>query len=563
MNDALLAQMRETIAAGLKRRTLTKCSRWTENCIIMGKPFPGPFDWKHHPWTREMHDSQAEWNIGQKAAQMGFTVVAMNRTFFHIDVNRYNCLYLLPTKTPDATDFSATRFDPLLEISPHLTKLFSDVKNVATKRAGSATLYIRGANSRSGLKSIPVSFIVFDEYDEMNQDNIPLAVERTSGQLYKQYWAISTPTVPEHGINSLFLDSTMEHFFFDCPLCQKKTELIWPDSLVICGNDINDPDIVKSHIICKECKGELKHEGKPEFFAKGQWIPTGHNDYNNRGFYINQMYSPTIEPVKLAKAYFRAQSDPSAEQEFHNSKMGMPHVVEGARVDDEMINKAILKSNGHRKTSPPPSGMMVMMGVDVGKWLHVEISAYNVKRLGNDINVMSDCLVLWEGEVLQFEELDRLMHDWQVLQCVIDIRPEQRKAYEFACRFWGHVKLCMFGRTTGKMISVNPAHDSHVVTVDRTSWLDLSLGRFHNGTIALPTDVSAKYKEQIKSPVRIYKKDEYGNPVGDYISVCKNSKAIEDSANAKDHFGFARCYNEIALPLGACLMTNQSIEKFL
>jgi len=211
---------------------------------------------------------------------MGFTVVAMNKTFFHIDVNRYNCLYLLPTKTPDATDFSATRFDPLLELSPHLTKLFSDVKNVATKRAGSATLYIRGANSRSGLKSIPVSFIVFDEFDEMNQDNIPLAIERTSGQLYKQFWAISTPTVPEHGINGLFLDSTQEHFMFPCPLCQRMTELVWPDSLVICGESATDPDVEKSHIICKECKGTLRHEGKSEFFAKGEWIPFGHSDYN-------------------------------------------------------------------------------------------------------------------------------------------------------------------------------------------------------------------------------------------------------------------------------------------
>jgi len=563
MNDALLAQMREAVAAGLKRRTLTKCSRWTENCVIMGKPFPGPFQWKHHPWTKGMHDSNAEWNIGQKAAQMGFTVVAMNKTFFHIDVNRYNCLYLLPTKTPDATDFSATRFDPLLELSPHLTKLFSDVKNVATKRAGSATLYIRGANSRSGLKSIPVSFIVFDEFDEMNQDNIPLAIERTSGQLYKQFWAISTPTVPEHGINGLFLDSTQEHFMFPCPLCQRMTELVWPDSLVICGESATDPDVEKSHIICKECKGTLRHEGKSEFFAKGEWIPFGHSDYNNRGFYINQMYSATIEPPRLAKAYFRGQSDLSAEQEFHNSKMGNPHVVKGARVDDTMITTAISKST-RRMDSPPPSNKWVMMGVDVGSWLHVEISAYKVARVGNDINVMSDCQVLWAGEVLQFEELDRLMKQWAVASCVIDQGPERRKAYEFACRFPGFVKLCYFGKgMNGKMITVDPDRTSHKITVDRTSWLDLGLGRFHTGTIILPPDVPAKYKEQIKSPVRVYRKDEYGNPVGDYISVSKTAKTMQDSATAQDHFGFARCYNEIALPLGACLMTNQSIERFL
>jgi hypothetical protein len=228
-----------------------------------------------------------------------------------------------------------------------------------------------------------------------------------------------------------------------------------------------------------------------------------------------------------------------------------------------MINHAISKSKRRRDDAPPPT-KIIMMGVDVGKWLHYEIAEYRVQRMGNDINVMSDCNVLTQGEVLHFEDLDKLMVQWQVLQCVVDINPERRKAYEFACRFWGHVKLCQFGKSmTGKMIEIKPGDDSHTITVDRTSWLDLALGRFHTRTITLPVDTSQQYKDQIKSPVRVYKKDAYGNPVGDYISVSKNSKAIEDSKNAKDHFAFARLYCEIALPLGACLMTNQNIEKFL
>ncbi len=93
--------------------------------------------------------------------------------------------------------------------------------------------------------------------------------------------------------------------------------------------------------------------------------------------------------------------------------------------------------------------------------------------------------------------------------------------------------------------------------------LDIALGRFHNGSIALPGDVTPKYKEQLKSPVRIYKKDQYGNPVGDYISVAKGAKVMEDSKNAQDHFAFARCYCEMALPLAATLMSNSNIERFI
>lgn len=557
MNRDLIAAIKEGIASGLKRRTLTCCSKWSEACVVMGgKDFPGPIRWGYHPWLKDMHDSNATWNTGQKSAQMGFTVVGMNRTFYKIDVERTSCLYLLPTKTPDATDFSATRFDPLLELSPHLEKLFSDVKNVATKRAGSATLYIRGANSRSGLKSIPVSFIVFDEYEEMNQENIPLAVERTSGQLTKQFWAISTPMVPGMGINKLFLNSTQEHFMFECPACSRRTELIYPDSLKICGLSLDDPDVLKTHVICKECKKPLpthiidrKDEAKAEYIRTGIWTAQGHTDFENRGFYINQMYSPTITPAELGKAYFRSLSDPAAEQELHNSKFGNPHIVDGARITDDEIEKAL---GSYSKKELVRPGKLITMGVDVGKWLHYEVAEWEPKRMGKDLNMVSNCRVICEGKVAAFEELDGLMRQWQVIMCVIDANPERRKAYEFAIRFLGHVKLCVYGKgINGKMISKDKDNGDHMVIVDRTSWLDASLGRFRNQTIKLPRDTDLEYKTQVKSPIRVYEKDKDGNPIGKYIN------------QGDDHFGHARNYNEIALPLAASFATNQDVASFL
>ena len=547
--ENLRDKLKERLASGLRRKTLTSCSKWSEECIVMGKPYPGKFSFKHHPWTREMHDSEADFNVGQKAAQLGFTVVGMNRTFYKIDIERVNCLYLLPTKTPDATDFSATRFDPLLELSPHLEKLFSDVKNVATKRAGSATLYIRGANSRSGLKSIPVSFLMFDEYDEMNQDNVPLAMERMSGQIDKQAWAISTPTIPNFGINKLFLSSSQEHFFFTCPSCSKQIELTWPDSIEICGETPDDPDIKKSRLICSECKATLPHQDKFQFLESGIWVPQAPEITDTRGFYVNQMYSSTISPAELVKSYLLSLNDAASEQEFFNSKLGEPHIVEGARVTQNLVSACIRK---HRKADPYDPGIRVRtMGVDVGKWLHVEIDEWHIKNYGNDINIMSDCKVLNELKLRDFEELDNLMREWQIVQCVIDANPERRKAFDFAKRFEGFVRMCFYGRNiAGKQMTLGKDEDM-TVSVDRTSWLDMSLGRFHNGSIFLPQDVSTEYKEHIMNPVRIYEKDKDNNPVGRYVN------------SSDDHFAHARNYSEIALPLAVSLTTNRNVESFL
>jgi len=164
-NHPLVALLRERIVSGLQRKAVTTSSRWALKYRIMGQPFPGPWTFNHHPWLKDMHDSQAEIIIGQKAAQMGYTEVALNKVFKAIDIDGISVLYVLPASTPDASDFSTARFDPALEMSEHLRSMFTDVKNIGHKRAGNANLYIRGSRSRSQLKSIPVGLVIVDEKD--------------------------------------------------------------------------------------------------------------------------------------------------------------------------------------------------------------------------------------------------------------------------------------------------------------------------------------------------------------------------------------------------------------
>jgi hypothetical protein len=506
-----------------------------------------------YPWTMEMHDSKAPINIGQKSAQMGFTETALNVTLFKIDILALNSLYILPTKTPDASEFSAARFDAALELSPHLANMFSNVKNVGHKRAGSANLYIRGSNSRSSLKSIPVSFIVFDELDEMNQENIPLAEERTSAQADPQMWKISTPTAPGTGINVEFEKSTQEHYVFKCPHCSRKTELVWPDSVVVTAEHQDDPRIVDTHLICKECKGVLPHEEKGLWLGpdNADWVPFGDPNCVARGFYVNQFYSFSRPPADIAKVYFRGLIDKPSEQEFFNSKLGLPHIVEGGKIEEHQIKEAMAR--GQRKCADPiPEGKLITMGVDQGRWLHWWIDLWHLPKTWDELNMRAKCETLAIGKCVDFSELDTLMKQYQILSCVIDAQPDRRLAYEFACRFWGHVKLCFYGKSQqAKTISIDPSSDQHKITVDRTSWLDVALGRFHIGTIDLPNDTSTEAIEHLQNLVKRYRKDSYGNPISEYINI------------GADHFGHSRCYSEIALPLGASIHTNQNVRIFL
>jgi hypothetical protein len=543
-----------TVSSGLQRKTVTTAARWALAYRIMGPPFPGKWTFTYHPWLEELHTCQADTIIGQKAAQMGYTEAALNKTFKAIDVDSVSVLYVLPASHPDANDFSTSRFDPAVEMGPHLHDLFTDVKNIGHKRAGNANLYIRGSRSRSQLKSIPVGLVILDEKDEMVQENIPMIFERMSGQLEKQSFQISTPTIDNFGINADFKISTQHQYHFKCPACSRFTHLIFPECLIVTAESITDPKIKDSHIICKECKTLLKHEQKIEFLSKrnAKWIPT-YPDRDVFGYHISQLYSMTVSPSAIAKSFLKAQSNPADEQEFYNSKLGITHVVEGARITDQNI----LDCTGqHRKKITTQKDGLLTMGVDVGKWLHFEIDQwfFNSDDLQTDLSLASTCKLINEGKVLDFEKLDELMRRFAISFCVIDANPEKRKALEFAQRWPGKVKLCYYGNNivASKQITIH-AEEERTITVDRTSWLDMRFSRYHRKKIILPIDLSVEYKDHIKALVRVYQKDKDGNPIGRYIK----------SEHDDDHFAHAGNYAEIALPLAASLAINYNIGRIL
>lgn len=518
-------------------------------------PFPGKWTFQYHPWLEEMHKSTAEYNVGQKAAQLGFTETVLNIVFYKIDVERVDCLYVLPAKTPDAGDFSAGRFDMALELSPHLTRLFSDVKNIGHKRAGTTNLYIRGSKSRAGLKSIPAGCIIMDEVDEFNQDNISLAFERSSGQRNRLIWLISTPSIDLKGINSFYEISTKENYFFKCPSCNRFINLKFPESLVITAESLDDPNINKSHLQCYLCFQPLPHENKSIFLANkfrngsGDWIA----EYPNRtirGFHINQLYSPygTVSPVDLAKAYIKSLYDPSDEQIFYNDKLGITHIVEGSKITDHQIEQA--KGN-YLNGETIPQNALITMGIDVGKFIHYEIDQWLLPDVHiTDINTESKVKILEAGKVQDFNQLDLLMYKYRVISAVIDANPERRKAFEFADRFRGHVKMCFYGQGVyGKQIHESKTDNEPAITVNRTSWLDLALGRFRNNSITIPSNVPYEYETNLKALVRQYKKDKDGNSYGQYVK------------NKDDHYAHARNYAEIALPFAAFLLNPHNMKS--
>jgi hypothetical protein len=521
------------------------------------KIFAGQYSAKYHPWCIEMSDTRAPFICSMKGAQLGVTEVAINRAFFTLDILKKDVLYVLPTATT-ATDFSKARFGSALALSPYIRSMFSDVNAAGIKQAGANTLYIRGSRGDSNLVSIPVSDLILDEVDRMDQDQIWNAIERLSGKIEKSIFALSTPTTPKHGVHKLWLESTQEYFYFKCPSCSKFIHLTWPDCIEIIGEEINDPRIVESFIKCPECKQKLNHLDKPEMFKSAKWVPTAANaNPAKRGFHINQLYSYTLEPRELVEKYFRGMGSEIGEKEFHNNSLGIPFIGSGAKVTDDMVSNAL---KGHSKDDPRPAfggQRIITMGVDQGKWNYVEVCEWFFDKYDPDLNTHARCKVLYECKFLDehfHSNLNALMQEWQVLAAVIDWQPSTMDARRFARRFPGFVWLCRYGKKQPREVTLSDDEDgAPVITADRSYWMSVALGRFKTNPtrIILPHDVSKDYVDHIKSPVATYIRDEHGNPELDYVS------------NSDDHFAHARTYAEMALPLVAMRVTNSDITRFL
>jgi len=532
------------LTTAISKKSIDSCGDWAKQFRIMGNPIPGKWTFKYHPWLEEMHNSKAMHNVGQKSAQMGYTETLINWTFYNIDILKQSCLYVLPTDD-NANDFSASRFDPALDASEHLEHIFSDTKNKGHKRAGLASLYLRGSRAKNKLISIPVARIAIDELDQMVQEHIELVWERMSGQFDKQSWSISTPTVEGYGINKAYKHTTMEHLFFKCPHCSKLIDLDFPKNLEVCGEHQDDLDYKKSRIFCDLCGMTLEQGDKLRFLKDHQWVPTNQSaDKDNRGFYVNQLYSSTISPAELAYSYLKGLDDEDAEREFFNSKLGKPHVPSSYQINDEDITACC---KNYTMAEHGDKDKFITMGIDVGKKLHYVICEWDLDaylEINDNINRIITC-----GSVDHFEELNDLISTYNVDYSVIDANPERRASTKFCLQNAGKARMCFYG--IAKMDkNITPSDTEPIVSVNRASWIDLTIKKIKKQETLFPANITMEFKLHIKANVKIVKQDGHGNIV-----------FIFDELGKPDHLHHALVYNEVALKCAFLSQGNKNITQ--
>lgn len=554
--NAVINAFANTLQRELSIASIDGCWSWATQYRVMGNPFPGPFSATHHPWLVEMHNSTYEEDVGQKAAQMGYTEWAINVAFYNV-WRGYDVLYVLPT-THDASDFSAARFNPALDHSEKLRTLFTDTNNVRLKRTNRATLYIRGSRSKSQLKSIPTPIIVLDEVDEMSMDSTRLVEHRQAGQLFTKNLKLSTPTIEDYGINVDFKLSTQAEYHFRCPSCSKLISLDYPRNFRIIGESLVDPRLKESHFFCHECDRKISFQEKPEVLKHKLFGGTGHFVHahptrDKAGWAIGQMYSMSRSGKELyfARQALAAELSEDNKQEFYNSGLGKVFLSSTAKVKETQVRACITDYESGNHTPQGPR----TIGIDVGVVNHIVILEWHKLTdvwSGLLINDTYKPKLLFEGSttgsVNDFQEIVNLFTQFKCVGGVIDAEPERRESLRLCQLLSGRFAHCdyIFSQQ-GRQIQYDEEEMS--LKVNRTSWLDQVMHRFKRTDILLPKDLSKEYIRHICEPARITKQDKWGQKYGVYVN------------QNPDHLAHATVYAELAFTIFFGDLDNVNITK--
>jgi len=361
INKGLVAWT-EGFSEGIRPKEDLRVWQWADKHRILpdASAEPGPYRTDRTPYTREIMDELSEQSDAQKVvwmagAQLGKTEVGNNWVGYTIDHDPATMMIVWPT-LHDVKQNQKLRITPLLDHNPRIkAKVYdgkgrSDGSTARFKKFDGGALIINGAESASGLKSIPAKKLMLDEIDEYPDDvenqGDPIALvtvrSRTFGAKRKAYLC-STPTYKgKSKIAKEFRASDQRHYYVPCPHCMEKQVLVW-DGFSYETEEADDGKVIVTacSYYCKHCGEEIQEHHKTWMMsteAGAKWIK--HNPKSNTpGFHLSAFYSPLgwMSWIECAQEYVDAQNNQEKLKTWTNTVKAEEYELEGESPDHESL----------------------------------------------------------------------------------------------------------------------------------------------------------------------------------------------------------------------------------
>lgn len=492
----------------------------------------GPFEIQDREFQVDIINDDNPTIIAKKGAQLGITEAFVIQDLHHQSYGIYphGALYLLPTGD-DVSDFSKTRFKPLINKNSFLQRIVKDTDAANVKNIGGSMLFLRGGRSSgridglketsSKLKTIPVDCVNVDERDEISDAMVGMAVERMGDSKLKYWREFSTPSVPGFGIDVSYEGSDQRLWMIKCKHCGMETclEKEFPECL---GTYLNGGVFRK----CKKCHRQIDP-------ANGRWVPQ-YKERSIHGYWPSQLMSKRVDPKTILDSWLfpEKQIPKTTKTEVMNSKLGMAYIESENQLTEQQVRNCMSNNPMDSRHEGPCA-----MGVDIGRLLHVVIG---IKLEGRFVKILRI------AEVPEWNDVHDLARDYNVQCAVIDKYPETHKAREFIKAESYDSYLCDYSEAlaTSAVWDI----DESQVRVNRTEILDQSDRVIRKREIELPRmseTVETFIKQVISNVKKLDKRKSTGTPIYRYIE------------RGEDHFRHALNYF-----LLACTRVNEYRKSY-
>ncbi|MFN4099666.1 MAG: phage terminase large subunit family protein [Pararhodobacter sp.] len=339
---------------------------------------PGRYRTARTPYLRAIMDALSPSHPAQrvsfmKAAQVGATEAGNNWIGFVIHHAPGPMLAVLPT-VEMAKRTSRGRIDPLIEDSPALKERVSPARSrdagnsMLSKEFPGGILVLTGANSATGLRSMPARYVFLDEVDaypasaDEEGDPVTLAEARTTTFAHRRkVFMVSTPTI--RGLSRIereFEASDQRRYFVPCPHCGHRQWLQFERLRWAKGR----PETAA--YTCEECERPIAEHHKTEMLARGEWRATSvATDPTAIGFHLSALYSPIgwKSWEQIARDWLAAQGSDEMLRAARNTLLGETWIESGEAPEWQRLAD-------RRVAFPaqiPAGGLFLTAGADVQK----------------------------------------------------------------------------------------------------------------------------------------------------------------------------------------------------
>ena len=380
---------------------------------------PGQWSTAHAPYQREIMDCLSDDHpcdtvVFMASAQVGKTEVLLNWAGYTIDIRPSPMMLVLPT-VGIAEDFSKQRISGLVTDTPTIatkmggTRGRSASNTILNKEFPGGMILLRGANSASGLRSVPVQKLAMDEIDGYPKDvdgegdpvKLAEARLRTYGSRRKAFYC-STPTIKDQSrIEEAYEETDQRKYFVPCPHCGCSQILRFPQLKWPSGEPEN------AAYECEACEELIDEHEKTKMLAGGNWVSTSEDGKPGKiGFHLNAIYSPAgwISWADIASEFIESKSNPLRLRTFVNTILGETWESKGEQPDWEKIYG---RRERYHHGTVPEGAVVLTAGVDVQQdRLEVEVVGW-----GKGLESWSVDYQVIQGkpsELAVWEELDKI-----------------------------------------------------------------------------------------------------------------------------------------------------------